>query len=140
MYANAILENELELYQKDGILKHATYVSTSEITEENKLEAGEDVFLLSCTRCHTTYGINSVVRNFEQMYGKGTAFNVEAVKSYITNMHNVKSFMPPFPGNSKELDALAYYIRSLQEYPKRLEGAQTEGVSILTRRMNINSD
>ena len=140
MYANAILENELELYQKDGILKHATYVSTSEITEENKLEAGEDVFLLSCTRCHTTYGINSVVRNFEQMYGKGTAFDVEAVKSYIANMHNVKSFMPPFPGNSKELDALAYYIRSLQEYPKRLEGAQTEGVSILPRRMNINSD
>lgn len=140
MYANAILENELELYQKEGILKHATYVSTSEITEENKLEAGQEVFLLSCTRCHTTQGINSVVKNFEKMYGKGTPFNVEAMKAYIAGMHNVKSFMPPFPGNSKELDALAHYIKSLQEYPKRLEGAQTEGVAIQPRKININPD
>ncbi len=128
MYANTILEDELELYRTDGMLKHATYVSHAEITEENKLEAGEEVFLLSCTRCHTTYGINSVVRNFERMYGKGTAFDVEAIKTYVANMHNVKTFMPPFPGNGKELDALAYYIRNLQDYPRRLEGAQTEGV------------
>ncbi len=140
MYANAFLENELEFFQAEGILKHATYVSTSEITEENKLEAGQDVFLLTCTRCHTTYGINSVVRNFEQMYGQETAFDVEAMKAYIANMHHVKSFMPPFPGNKEELDALAYYIKSLRQFPVRLEGAQTQGVSIQPGKININPD
>ncbi|MDZ7743365.1 MAG: cytochrome c [Bacteroidota bacterium] len=127
MYANAIRVDDYPLLQRDGILPHSTFVSVQEVTEENKLEAGENVFLIACTRCHTTSGINSVVNRFERMYGKDNPLNVEAMKTYMRNMHNARYYMPPFPGNEKELDALAQYIQSLQIYPRPIEGAQLNG-------------
>ena len=80
MYANGILAEEYPLYQESGLLKNSPYTSISEITEENKLKAGEEVFNLACTRCHTTHGINSVVVKFEKMYGTENPLNVEAMK------------------------------------------------------------
>lgn len=130
MYANGILVDELPLYQQQGLLKHTPYSSIETITEENKYEAGEAVFNLACTRCHTTHGINSVVNNFESMYGKDNPMNREAMKTYMKNMHNVRYYMPPFPGNDEELDALAEYIIRQQQQPNSLEGAQIKGVDV----------
>ncbi|MFW5832266.1 MAG: c-type cytochrome, partial [Prolixibacteraceae bacterium] len=130
MYANGILVDELPLYQQQGLLKHTPYSSIETITEENKYEAGEAVFNLACTRCHTTHGINSVVKNFESMYGKDNPMNREAMKTYMKNMHNVRYYMPPFPGNDEELDALAEYIIRQQQQPNSLEGAQIKGVDV----------
>jgi hypothetical protein len=136
MYANGLLKKDYPLYNKDGILLHASYTSTPRVTERNKLEAGENVFLIACTRCHTTSGINSIVTNFEKMYGADKPFEAAAMKAYIMNMHNVKTYMPPFPGNEAELDALVAYIQTLQKYPMQLEGAQTKGVAINPYQIN----
>jgi len=130
MYANALIEDDYPLYKRDGILAHATYVNSKKITEENKLVAGKDVFIIACTRCHTTYGINSVVDKFEVLYGADKPFDVEAMKGFITSMHNVRLFMPPFPGNDQELDALAHYLKQLQEFPESIEGAQVSGTPV----------
>jgi cytochrome c553 len=130
MYANGILVEEYPLYQQSGLLKHTPYSSISTITEENKLEAGEAVFNLACTRCHTTHGINSVVVNFEKMYGQQDSLNTDAMKAYMKNMHNVRYYMPPFPGNDSELDALAAYIAEQQKRPQQMEGAQIKGVDV----------
>jgi len=131
MYANGLLKEDYPLYKRDGILAHSSYVSTPIITERNKLEAGENVFLIACTRCHTTNGINSIVGNFEKMYGKDKPFDDTAMKAYIQGMHNVKTYMPPFPGNEAELDALVAYIKHLKDYPKVLEGAQIRGTAVV---------
>ena len=130
MYANGILVEEYPLYQQTGLLKNTPYASVSEITEENRLKAGEEVFNLACTRCHTTHGINSVVVNFERMYGTEKPLEVEPMKAYMKGMHNVRYYMPPFPGNDAELDALARYIRQQQQQPVILEGAQLKGVDV----------
>lgn len=130
MYANGILVEELPLYQQEGLLKNTPYSSINEITEENRYQAGEDVFKLACTRCHTTHGLNSVVRKFELMYGGDKPLNKEAMKTYMKNMHNARYYMPPFPGNDAELDALAEYIVQQQKAPDRLEGSQIGGVDI----------
>ena len=130
MYANGILVDEYPLYQQTGLLKNAPYAKISEITEANVLEAGEEVFTLACTRCHTTHGINSVVIKFEQMYGTEKPLDVEAMKAYMKGMHNVRYYMPPFPGNDAELDALAKYIAHQQKEPEVLEGAQLKGVDV----------
>jgi mono/diheme cytochrome c family protein len=130
MYANGILVEEYPLYQQTGLLKNTPYASVSEITEENRLKAGEEVFNLACTRCHTTHGINSVVVNFERMYGIEKPLEVEPMKAYMKGMHNVRYYMPPFPGNDAELDALARYIRQQQQQPVILEGAQLKGVDV----------
>jgi mono/diheme cytochrome c family protein len=130
MYANGILVDEYPLYQQTGLLKNTPYAKVSEITENNVLEAGEEVFTLTCTRCHTTHGINSVVIRFEKMYGKEKPLNVDAMKAYMKGMHNVRYYMPPFPGNDAELDALAKYIAHQQKEPEVLEGAQLKGVDV----------
>jgi mono/diheme cytochrome c family protein len=130
MYANGILIDEYPLYQQTGLLKNTPYSAIKEITEENKAEAGEAVFNMACTRCHTTHGINSVVRNFELMYGEEKPFDVEAMKAYMKNMHNVRYYMPPFPGNDEELDALAVFIKQQQQRPHKMEGAQIKGVEV----------
>jgi mono/diheme cytochrome c family protein len=130
MYSNGYRPEEYALLKKEGILKYATYVSTNEVTETNKVEAGKNVFSLACSRCHTTNGINSVLEKFENLYGKEKPLEAESIKTYIKGMHNARYYMPPFPGNEKEMDALARYIMTLQEYPDPLEGAQDIGISI----------
>jgi mono/diheme cytochrome c family protein len=130
MYANGLLVDEYPLYKQTGLLANTPYSAIKEITDENKTEAGEAVFNIACTRCHTTHGVNSVVRNFELMYGEDKPLNVEAMKAYMKNMHNVRYYMPPFPGNDSELDALAIYISDQQKRPQKMEGAQIKGVDV----------
>jgi hypothetical protein len=52
------------------------------------------------------------------------------MKAYMPNMHSGRTFMPEFPGNEKEAEALAVYIKYLQQTGDVLEGAQEEGISI----------
>lgn len=112
------------------MLKHATYTSVSEITQENKVQAGEEVFMLACSRCHTGQGVNSVVDVFERMMGTKDTLNVNTMKAYMPNMHTGRNYMPPFPGNEAEAEALAVFIRYLQDTRATIEGAQTKGVDI----------
>lgn len=130
MYSNLLREEDYPLYKRDGILQYATYAGTTEITPENRIAAGRDVFMLACSRCHTTHGINSIVDVFEGVYGAGKPLEENSMEAYIPNMHNGRTYMPPFPGNKAELKALAAYIRYLQRSGETLGGAQTEGVII----------
>ena len=130
MYANGIRVKDYPLLQKEGILKYATYVHVREVTEENKIIAGEDVFGIACTRCHTTQGVNSVVTKFDNLYGINTQWDSTAMAAFIKGMHNIRPFMPPFPGNDKELDALVAYIQHLKATGQTLSGMQSTGVVI----------
>lgn len=130
MYSNLIREEDYPLLQRDGLLKHATYTSITTITPSNKLEAGRDVFMIACSRCHTSQGINSIIFVFEKMYGAGKPLDINSMKAYIPNMHNGRTYMPPYPGNEAELDALAHYIFYLQQSGATLEGAQSIGATI----------
>jgi hypothetical protein len=130
MYSNLLREEDYPLYKKDGILKHATYTSVIEITDENKLIAGRDVFMNTCSRCHTAQGVNSITYVFERMYGFGKPLDEATMASYIPNMHQGRTFMPPFPGNKKELNALVAYIKHLQQTGESIEGVQIAGVEI----------
>ncbi len=130
MYSNLLREEDYPLYKRDGILKYATYTSVTEINEENKIEAGRDVFMNTCSRCHTTQGVNSITYVFERMYGFGKPLDESAMASYIPTMHKGRTYMPPFPGNKNELNALVSYIRQLQQTGESLDGAQTAGVNI----------
>jgi mono/diheme cytochrome c family protein len=53
------------------------------------------------------------------MYASKEPLNAEAMKVYIKSMHNVRHYMPPFPGNDAELDALAAFIAHQQKRPKK---------------------
>lgn len=130
MYSNAIRVEDIPLFQRDGILTYAAYSKVHEVTPENMLVAGEDVFMLTCSKCHTTNGVNNITGKFELMYGGiGTPLQDKgsAMGKYIKNMHNARFFMPPFPGNDKEIKALTNYIQHLQQYPGDIHPAQLYG-------------
>lgn len=129
MYANGLRVEDYPLLQRDGLLAHSTYVSTRAITSDNVHEAGRDVFLVACSRCHTVSGVNSVVAKLEQMYGTG-AWSRDALATYVRSMHGARTFMPAFPGTPAELDALAAYLVGLQTHPERLEGVQVTGLRL----------
>ena len=83
---------------------------------------------LTCTRCHTTAGVNGVIDRLENLYGS-TAWDRDTVKAYLTGMHNVRPFMPPVPGSDQELGALTDYLLSLQKLRRPLVGVQSAGLS-----------
>jgi mono/diheme cytochrome c family protein len=129
MYANGLRVADYPLYKKDGVLPYATYVNTPTVTEANKIEAGKNVFMITCSRCHTVNGINSVVTKFRNLTAPGENLDAEAIKQYIPRMHNVWYYMPPFPGNAAELDALAAFIIDVDKNPRPIHGAQTIGIT-----------
>ncbi len=130
MYANGLRVGDYPLFQEKGILPFAAYVSTPQVTTENKIEAGENVFLIACSRCHTVKGINSLVRKFKKLTVPGQPLNIEAMKQYIPKMHKLWYYMPPFPGNLAELDALAAFILDAEQNPRSLPGAQSQGIRL----------
>ena len=115
LYSNGLRVEDYPLYQQEGLLAHATYTTTPIVTEDNKLEAGRNVFTLACTRCHTVDGTFSVRWRLTRLYGEEEPWNPEEIASFIVGMHNVRPFMPPFPGSDAERDALAVYLSSLQD-------------------------
>jgi mono/diheme cytochrome c family protein len=129
MYANGIEMAKYPLLREEGVLAHATYCSQRTVTPENQFQAGRDMFVIACSRCHTTGGVNAVTGKLQAMYGQ-EPWDKDVVFNYIRTMHNVRTFMPPAPGTDAELTALANYLISLQQNPAMIGGAQNEGVTI----------
>ncbi len=128
MYANGIRVSDYPLLMKEGLLKHAAFASQSEVTPDNQLQAGRDIFLMACSRCHSLNGINSVTDKLADMYGRENPWNADAVDRYMATMFAARPFMPPFPGTVEERKALAEYLVSLQTRGDTAEGAQTVGI------------
>ncbi len=128
MYANGLRPADYALYAEDGLLAHAAYTTVREVTDTNRLEAGREMFRLTCSRCHTTHGVNGVVQKFGGLYG-WQDWDPEAMRLYLGSMHNARPFMPPVPGNREEHGALVAYLVALRHDPAGLDGAQTAGAA-----------
>ena len=128
LYANGIRKDDYPLLQRDGVLKYSTFSGIHQVTGENKLRAGKEVFAIACSRCHTVDGVNGILTRLNTMYGT-SPWNEDVLSSYFENMHKIRTFMPPFPGNALERQALAGYLVSIQTTGDKLDGAQTIGIS-----------
>lgn len=139
LYSNGYRAEDYPLLQRDGILAHATYTPVRTITADNELVAGREVFNLACTRCHTVDGVNGIRTILAGMYSRpgpdGTvpSWDRDVIAAYVGSMHNARPFMPPFPGNEREREALASWLVSLQTRRDVIEGAQVTGVVALPR-------
>ncbi len=145
MYANGVRAQDLPLYQSKGVLPYATYtfplteaelgtpntaLSPDEVKKlHTTLQQGKDVFMITCSRCHTGHGVNSVVTKFSNLMGDAP-FNAQTLGGYMENMHAARTFMPPFPGSKAELNLLAEYIVHLQKTDAAIMGAQNGGVKL----------
>jgi hypothetical protein len=145
MYANGFRAGDYALLQKDGVLTYATY--STPLTEPEKaglpsgisdqkraqmlarLQRGKDVFMITCSRCHTGHGVNALATHLQRMFGD-QPWTPDLTASYIENMHDAQPFMPPFPGSKAELQLLSEFLQHLQTNSAEIAGAQSVGVTI----------
>ena len=119
MYSNGVRPHESAYLVKTGLLANSAWAANRTVSAENRVQAGREVFLIACSRCHTLNGANSVTANLARLY-PGQTWNPEIIDSYIRNINGARSYMPPFPGNAAERAALAAYLAKLQTTSDRI--------------------
>ena len=108
MYSTGITPSQMDSVNTEGFLKLAKWTEIKELTDENILEAGAEIFRLQCMACHTLDGYNGVLNKSDRLTERG-------LEALLTGMGKVNSYMPPFAGTGEEKRAVAAYIyRELQ--------------------------
>jgi hypothetical protein len=130
MYANGLRVRDYPLYKEQGIYPFIAFRKHASLSETNRVEVGQELFMAACSRCHTMAGINSVVDKFRDLSPEGTFISAPDMSRFMGTMHKVRTYMPPFPGTGAELEALAEFIFGFQEKPVEIEGAQHSGAVV----------
>jgi mono/diheme cytochrome c family protein len=104
MYSNSILLDEVDAIKAQGFLKSAKWTEHKEITPENALAAGEEIFRLQCSSCHSRGGyLNDIMPLTAH-------FPLLGMESQLDGQGKLVEYMPPFLGTDPERHALARYI------------------------------
>jgi hypothetical protein len=104
MYSTSILQKDLDILNREGILKHAKWSPIKEVTGDNISEAGKEIFLLECSACHTIGGFkNNIVK-------KTGSLSYMGMMSQLTGQGKTLNYMPGFVGTEKEKEAVAAYL------------------------------
>ncbi|MBD2847393.1 cytochrome c [Paenibacillus sp. IB182496] len=125
MYANGVLKSDVERLSKEGMLANATFTAVREITPDNQLQAGAELFRMQCIACHSIDG----VRRSRAMTERAAGMSQEALAGFIPVMHEIRDVMPPFAGTQEEIDALAAYLAAMVNDPDTAVVAKDEEVS-----------
>lgn len=104
MYSNSILKSETAAIADNGLLQTAKWVEVREISEENKLEAGREIFNILCLSCHSVGGPLNDIKKIT------ARFKPESMKYVYKSMGGFRAYMPPFAGTMAEQEALTYFI------------------------------
>jgi len=93
-----------------GVLKSAKWLNVREVTAENQVPVGREIFRVECQSCHTTNSYRGVrhyiaLRQWNQQ-------RIEAMLASLDVMHN--GVMPPFAGTDSERAALAAFLATVQ--------------------------
>ncbi len=104
MYANSIPVSRVEELNRTGVLPAAKWSSVDQITPENEMQAGHDLFQIECASCHS---IGGPMNNILPLTEKFTVFGMD---SQLNGQGKLVRYMPPFIGTRKERWALARYV------------------------------
>ncbi|MDZ7292007.1 MAG: c-type cytochrome [candidate division KSB1 bacterium] len=125
MYANSLYRTpmngdggfNLEQINQNGVLKTAKWVQQREITEQNQIVAGKEIFRVQCQSCHTVAAYRGVKQYLQQRnWDENT---IQQMLGSLDVMHN--GVMPPFAGTEAEKSALAAYLATLHPVTKAPE-------------------
>ncbi len=103
MYSTGIAPSDMDQINQDGFLSFAKWTTVKEISDDNMLEAGAEIFRLQCMACHTLDGYNGVMNKSDRLTERG-------LEAMLTGMGKVNSYMPPFAGTHEEKKAVAAYM------------------------------
>lgn len=104
MYSNSILKADAEKINSEGVLKHAKWTTVSEVTSDNMLEAGREIYNLECMSCHTIGG------NANDIVERISGYGYQGLRAQISGQGKVLGYMPPFLGTEQEKDALVAFL------------------------------
>lgn len=118
LYANSLYATPMpgdggfsvEKIDEVGLLKSAKWLTVREITSDNQVAVGREVFRVECQSCHTTdayRGLKTYIalRQWDQK-------RIGAMLASLDVMHN--GVMPPFAGTDGERTALAAFLATVQ--------------------------
>lgn len=115
IYSNSILKSQVPAINNEGILKRAKWVRPElrTLTEENALQAGEWIYQLECSSCHSINGpLNDIMP-------RTAKFTTEGMDAFLTGMGTLNPYMPPFIGTEGERKALAAYVTQVLHKKKK---------------------
>lgn len=101
-YSNGLRVQDVSTVSRDGLLATAKWALVTRVGGQ-ELRAGEEMFHLECSNCHTVDGYNGVrllVRGWRQ----------EFADYQLQRLNELKGFMPPFAGTAEERRALARWL------------------------------
>ena len=104
MYSTSIRPEDEQRLQQTGVLRAARWVRHREITDENRTEAGRELYNLLCLSCHA---IGGPMRDIRPLTAN---FTSEGLDAMLSGMDLFYPAMPPFAGTAEERAVLADYI------------------------------
>ncbi len=121
LYANSVYVTpipgdggfNLDQINQTGILQIAKWVEVRNVTDQNQVAAGQEVFRVECQSCHTVDSYRGLKGYIARR--RWDAAKVQAFLPVLDLMHN--GVMPPFAGTDAERNALGAYLSSLQPAP-----------------------
>jgi hypothetical protein len=106
MYSTSILKADEERLNREGILKEAKWSAVKQITTDNEIAAGKELFNIQCLACHTVGGFrNDIIPLTEN-------FTYLGMLSLLNGQGKIFQYMPQFVGTGQEKEALAAYLTS----------------------------
>jgi len=103
-YSNGIRVGLEEAVSAQGYLATARWARIREVTDDNRLAAGAELFQHQCASCHSIGGPMNDIRPWTaDLTGRG-------LSALLGALNTINPAMPPFIGNQAEREALAAYL------------------------------
>lgn len=132
LYSNGIHPEEVANMNKNGFLSTAKWSGIKVVTDENKLQAGEEIFRLQCMSCHTLGNYNGIKSRTNKLTERG-------IEAQLTGMGKINTYMPPFVGTQKEKEALAAYLYEVVQGKTTKAKKTYEAPQLTTERPTFDS-
>lgn len=104
MYSNQIRPDQVGEINETGLLASSRWTTHKQVTPDNMMEAGKELYQLQCASCHSIGGPMNDIMPLTAKYP------IIGMDAKISGMGTVSPMMPYFAGTSDERMALATYI------------------------------
>lgn len=104
IYSNGMFVGAEAQAAEKGYLATAKWTKIKEVTEENRMAAGAELFQHQCASCHSIGGPMNDIKPW------AANLTVKGMDALLGALAKVNPAMPPFVGNAAERQALAAYL------------------------------
>ncbi|MEN8222039.1 MAG: cytochrome c, partial [Acidobacteriota bacterium] len=103
MYSTGIRVADFDKIKDQSVLKNSKWTESKDITPDNAVKAGGEIFRIQCYACHSLGIKNNINR-------KMADWDLNKIRRIIGSLKGITPFMPGFAGNDVEKDALAKWF------------------------------